>query len=32
MGDAMIICGYFAVNNKHRWVNGHCLVCQKQEE
>lgn len=23
------ICGFYAVNNTHCWINGHCAVCNK---
>lgn len=24
-------CGFYAVNKKHCWINGHCVVCRVQE-
>jgi hypothetical protein len=26
------ICGFFAVNNDHCWINGHCAVCKIPQE
>ena len=25
------ICGFWAVNNKHCYINGHCVVCKEIE-
>ena len=22
------ICGFYAVNQDHCWINGHCVVCR----
>lgn len=26
------ICGFYAVNNKHCWINGHCCVCNISQQ
>lgn len=25
------VCGFYAVNGKHCWINGHCVVCKETE-
>lgn len=27
-----MICGFYAVNKKHCWINGHCVVCGRSYE